>query len=146
MTKFQRRIETFMKKNMIKTFSSVLVLTLIAKVLGLLRECVFANFYGTSFEADAFFTAIKIPTQIVDLVLSSAMISTFVPVFNEIMQKDGKEKANLFANSFINIVAVIATGISIIGMVFAPQIVNLLTEFTDANTYELHFLWLSLQL
>ena len=126
-----------MKKNMIKTFSSVFILTLIAKVLGLLRDIVFANFYGTNFEATAYFTALKIPTQIVDLVLSSAIVSTFVPVFNEVLQKEGKEKANFFANKFINVVALIATGISILGMLFVPQIVKLLAGGFDAKTYEL---------
>ena len=126
-----------MKKNIIKTFSSVFIITLISKVLGLLRDIVFANFYGTGVEATAFFTALKIPTQIVDLVLSSAIVSTFVPVFNEIMQKEGKEKANVFAGNFINVIGLIATAISIIGIVFAPQIVNLLAGGFDAQTYSL---------
>lgn len=126
-----------MKKNIIKTFSSVFIITLIAKVLGLLRDIVFANFYGTGFEATAYFTAIKIPTQIVDLILSSAIVSTFVPVFNEIMQKDGKEKANLFAGNFINVITIIATVISVIGIVFAPQIVSILAGGFDTNTYNL---------
>lgn len=126
-----------MKKNIIKTFSSVFIITLIAKVLGLLRDIVFANFYGTGVEATAYFAAIKIPTQIVDLVLSSAIVSTFIPVFNEIMQKNGKEKANKFAGNFINVVTLIATGISIIGIIFAPQIVNLLAGGFDVQTYNL---------
>ena len=126
-----------MKKNIIKTFSSVFIITLIAKVLGLLRDIVFANFYGTGFEATAYFTAIKIPTQIVDLVLSSAIVSTFVPVFNEIMQKDGKDKANLFAGNFINVITLVATVISIVGIVFAPQIVNFLAGGFDIQTYNL---------
>ena len=113
-----------MKKSMLKTFSSIFIITVIAKVLGLLRDIVFAKFYGTGFEATAFVTALKIPTQIVDLVLSSAIVSTFVPVFNEIMKKDGEKKANEFANKFINMIALIATGISILGMIFAPQIIN----------------------
>ena len=81
-----------MKKNIIKTFSTVFLITFAAKVLGLLRDIVFANFYGTGFEASAYVTALKIPTQIVDLVLSSAIVSTFVPVFNEVMRKRGKRK------------------------------------------------------
>ena len=126
-----------MKKNIIKTFSSVFLITLVSKVLGLLRDIVFAGYYGTGFEATAYFTAIKIPTQIVDLILSSAIVSTFVPVFNEVMQKDGKEKANLFANNFINVIAIISAGISILGMLFAPQIVKLLAGGFDIKTYEL---------
>jgi len=123
-----------MKKNIFKTFSSVFIITLIAKALGLIRDIVFANFYGTGIEATAYFTAIKIPTQIVDLVLSSAIVSTFVPIFNDIMQKDGKEKANLFAGNFINVVTLIATLISVIGIIFAPQIVNLLAGGFDSQT------------
>ena len=119
------------KKSIIKTFSSVFLITLIAKVLGLLRDMVFSGFYGTGMDAMAYFTALKIPTQIVDLVLSSAIVSTFVPVFNDIMQKEGKEKANLFANNFI------ATGISVLGMLFAPQIVKILAGGFDTQTYEL---------
>ncbi len=126
-----------MKKNILKTFSSVFIITLISKVLGLLRDIVFANFYGTGFEATAFFTALKIPTQIVDLVLSSAIVSTFVPVFNEITQKEGKEKANHFAGNFINVIGLVATIISIIGIVFAPQIVNMLAGGFDVQTYGL---------
>ena len=126
-----------MKKNILKTFSSVFIINLISKVLGLLRDIVFANFYGTGFEATAFFTALKIPTQIVDLVLSSAIVSTFVPVFNDIMQEEGKDKANHFAGNFINVVGLIATVISLIGIVFAPHIVNLLAGGFDAQTYAL---------
>lgn len=125
------------KNNIIKTFSTVFLITLASKILGLLRDIVFANFYGTGYEASAFFTALKIPTQIVDLILSSAIVSTFVPVFNEVLKKDGKEKANLFANNFINIVTLIATIISIVGMIFAPQIVNMLAGGFDLKTYEL---------
>lgn len=124
-----------MKKNILKTFSSVFIITLIAKVLGLLRDIVFANFYGTGFEATAFFTALKIPTQIVDLILSSAIVSTFVPVFNDIMQKDGKEKANLFAGNFINIIAIASTLIAVVGIVFAPTVVKLLAGGFDEQTY-----------
>ncbi len=125
-----------MKKSIIKTLSTVFILTAISKVLGFLREVVFANIFGTSIDAAAYSAALKIPTQIVDIVLSSAIVSCFVPVFNEILQKKGKEDANKFAGNFINIVAVIATSISVLGMIFAPILVNLLTSFSP-ETYEL---------
>ena len=63
------------KNNMTKTFSMVFIITLAVKVLGLLRDIVFANFYGTGYVATAFFAAIRIPTQLVDIVLSSAIVS-----------------------------------------------------------------------
>ncbi len=125
-----------MKKNMVKTLSAVFILTAISKVLGFLRDVVFANIYGIGQEATAYQAALKIPTQIVDIVLSSAIVSCFVPIFNEVLQKDGKERANKFANNFINIVAVIATFISVLGIIFAPYIVKAFTSFSS-ETYEL---------
>ncbi len=126
-----------MKKNMMKTLSTVVIITAVSKILGLLRDVVFAQIYGDSVEATAYFAALKIPTQIVDIVLSSAIVSTFIPVFNEVLQKSGEEKANKFAGNFINIVAVIATVISIIGIIFAPLLVNLLASGFEGYTYEL---------
>ena len=125
------------KDNIKKTFSIIFVITLVVKTLGLLRDIVFAKYYGTGYVATAFFAATRIPTQLIDIILSSAIISVFVPVFNEIMQKESKEKANLFAQNFVNIVALISTVIAIFGMLFAPQVVNLLAGGFDATTYNL---------
>ena len=126
-----------MKKNIFKTFSLIFIITAVAKFLGLLRNIIFAKYYGTGYVSDAFFASIRIPTQLVDIILSSAIVSTFVPMFNKILQKEGKEKANQFANNFVNIVGIIATFISIIGIIFAPQVVKVLAGGFDEQTYNL---------
>lgn len=120
-----------------KTFSIIFVITLVVKVLGLLRDIVFAKFYGTGYVATAFFASIRIPTQLIDIILSSAIVSVFVPVFNDVLKKDGEQKANIFANNFVNIVALISTVISILGIIFAPQVVDVLAGGFDAKTYAL---------
>ena len=125
-----------MKKNIIRTLSTVFILTAISKVLGFLRDIVFANIYGLGPEATAYQAALKIPTQIVDIVLSSAIVSCFIPIFNEVLQKNGKDEANKFANNFINAVSIIASFIAIIGIIFAPYVVKVFTSFTP-STYEL---------
>ena len=126
-----------MKKNVVKTFSFIFIFTLISKVLGLLRDVFFAKYYGTGYIATAFFASIRIPTQLLDIGLGAAIASTFIPVFNEIGQKDGKEKADKFANNFINIIALISTAISIIGIIFAPQVVELLAGGFEEQTFNL---------
>lgn len=126
-----------MKKNFVKTFSTVFIITLISKILGLLRDIVFAKYYGTGYIATAYFAAIRIPTQLLDIGLSAAITSTFIPVFNEILQKDGKDNANRFAGNFINIIAVIATIISVIGIIFSEQFVNLLAGGFEEQTFNL---------
>ena len=126
-----------MKKNIIKTFAFMFSAMFLAKILGLVRNIVFANFYGTGFEATAFFTASRIPLQLLDITLGAAISSTFIPVFNEFMQKQGKERAVTFANNFLNVIIVISLILSILGMVFAGPIVNLIAPELDVQTMNL---------
>lgn len=126
-----------MKKNIIKTFAFMFSAMFLAKILGLVRNIVFANFYGTGFEATAFFTASRIPLQLLDLALGAAISSTFIPVFNEFIQKNGKERAVAFANNFLNVIIVISLVLSVLGMIFAAPIVKIIAPELDAQTMDL---------
>lgn len=126
-----------MKKNVIKTFAFMFSAMFLAKILGLVRNIVFANFYGTGFEATAFFTASRIPLQLLDLTLGAAISSTFIPVFNEYMQKQGKERAIVFANNFLNVIILISVILSILGILFAGPIVKFISPNLDYQTMEL---------
>lgn len=126
-----------MNAKIVKTFSTVVLITIFSKIIGLIRDIVFAYYFGTGYEATAFFTAIRIPTQLLDLGLSAAITATFIPVFNEVMQKKGKDNANSFASNFVNIIAIVTTLISVLGIIFAPQVVQVLAGGFDAKTFEL---------
>ena len=126
-----------MKKGIIKTFTFMFSAIFLAKVLGLVRNIVFANFYGTGFEATAFFTASRIPLQLLDMTLGVAISSTFIPIFNEYLQKDGKKRAIQFANNFLNVIIVVSLLLTILGIIFAPQIVSIIAPDLEAQTLEL---------
>ena len=82
-----------MKKNIIKTFTFMFSAMFLAKILGLVRNIIFARFYGTGIEATAFFTASRIPLQLLDITLGAAISSTFIPVFNEYLKKKREESS-----------------------------------------------------
>ena len=126
-----------MKKNLIKTFTFMFSAMFLAKILGLVRNMVFASCYGTGAEATAFFTASRIPLQLLDLTLGAAISSTFIPVFNEYIQKKGKEKAIAFANNFLNVIIIISLLLSILGIIFAGPIVKLIAPELDLETMNL---------
>lgn len=126
-----------MKKGIIKTFTFMFSAIFLAKVLGLVRNIVFANFYGTGFEATAFFTASRIPLQLLDMTLGAAISSTFIPIFNEYLQKDGKKRAIQFANNFLNVIIVVSLVLTVLGIIFAPQIVSIIAPNLDIQTLEL---------
>ena len=124
-----------MKKNIIKTFAFMFSAMFLAKILGLARNIIFAKFYGTGIEATAFFTASRIPLQLLDITLGAAISSTFIPVFNEYLKKSGKNRAIEFANNFLNVVIIITMVLTILGTIFAPSIVNIIAPNLGAETY-----------
>ncbi len=126
-----------MKKGIIKTFTFMFSAIFLAKVLGLVRNIVFANFYGTGFEATAFFTASRIPLQLLDMTLGAAISSTFIPIFNEYLQKDGKKRAIQFANNFLNVIMVVSLILTVLGIIFAPQIVSIIAPDLEVQTLNL---------
>ena len=126
-----------MKKSIIKTFTFMFSAIFLAKILGLVRNIIFASLYGTGYEATAFFTASRIPLQLLDMSLGAAISSTFIPIFNEFLQKDGKERAMRFMNNFMSIIIVISLILTLIGIAFAPQVVNLIAPNLEPNAYGL---------
>ena len=89
----------------IKMAGFMIFATLLAKVMGMYRDILFAALYGTGPEAVAYATASRIPLLFFDIALGSAISSSFIPVFNEFLQKGKRDEAIEFSNSFLNIIA-----------------------------------------
>ena len=70
-------------KLMLKT-SVVSGMTLVSRILGLVRDVVFARFFGASGETDAFFLAFKIPNFMRRLFAEGSFSLAFVPVLSEV--------------------------------------------------------------
>lgn len=103
-------------------------LTLISRVLGLIRAILTANFLGTTFIADAFMIAFKIPNLLRRLVGEGSMTAAFIPVFSDI-KKSAKGDIKIeskFLSAFYSVSLIILIFISVLGMIFSPYIVKLL--------------------
>ncbi len=111
-------------KNTIKTAGFMILATLMAKIMGMLREVLFASLYGTSGEAAAFLTASRIPLLFFDITLGAAVSSSFIPVFNEYIEKKQDEKAMRYANTFINLIVLLTGFFCIIGIVFSKPLTS----------------------
>lgn len=121
----------------LKTVSGMFVIMMAAKLLGQLREIMLAGYYGTGDGASAFLVASQIPLNFFDMVLGLAIVSAFVPVFNEYLQKDGKKIADEFAGNFVGIVLLVSIVMILFGVVFSKGIISLLATGFDAETAEL---------
>ena len=81
------------KKGGILTSAAVMgIIILASKLLGLFRDILVARFYGMSTEAIAYSAASRIPVTIFDLVIGGVVTSAFIPVFNSVLVKKGKEE------------------------------------------------------
>ena len=74
-------------KKSVKAISLVMALTLIGKLLGLLRDRLLTVNYGSGMATNAFLTASRIPRVFFDAVFASAIAASFIPVFNELAVK-----------------------------------------------------------
>lgn len=120
--------------NASRTISTVMIITLLGKVLGLLRDRLLAVYYGTGMEANAFYTASLIPRVFFDAIFASAIAACFIPVFSGYLAKQGKKEAFQFSASFITLILFLTTLLCGLGVVFSPQLVTLFASGYDAET------------
>ncbi|HYD29932.1 MAG TPA: murein biosynthesis integral membrane protein MurJ [Azospirillaceae bacterium] len=82
---------------MLRNIVSVGGLTMVSRVLGFVRDILTAALLGAGPVADAFFVAFRLPNHFRALFAEGAFNAAFVPVFTEILTKDGREPARTFA-------------------------------------------------
>lgn len=102
------------------------IATLFSRIAGLVREQTFAYLFGAGKWTDAFNVAFKIPNLLRDLFAEGAMSSAFVPTFNGILQKEGKEKAFRLTNLTLSAILIIVGLITFVGIALSPYIVQVL--------------------
>ncbi|MGH9846741.1 MAG: murein biosynthesis integral membrane protein MurJ, partial [Blastocatellia bacterium] len=99
-----------------------------SRFLGLVREQVFAAFFGSGFAMDAFRIAFRIPNLLRDLFAEGALSSAFVTTFSQTIAKRGETEAWRLANLVSNGLIVLLSLIVILGIIFAPQIVDIFID------------------
>jgi len=112
------------KENLARSAGAVSAATFGSRVLGLVREQVFAYLFGAGFYVDAFVAAFRIPNLLRDLFAEGALAAAFVPAFTKKLSTDGKEKAFHLFNVVGNALAVVLTIVVILGIVVTPWIVS----------------------
>ncbi|MDX2149241.1 MAG: murein biosynthesis integral membrane protein MurJ [Bryobacteraceae bacterium] len=111
-----------------------------SRVTGLLREIMLARLFGAGAAYDAFLLAFRIPNLTRDLFAEGALSSAFVPTFTRYLTTRTKEEAAQLSNLVASAIILIVGILCLLGVVFAPQIVNLFAPVwleTDPAKFEL---------
>ena len=114
-----------MSKALLRSGFIVSAMTLISRVLGLVRDVVIANLMGAGAAADVFFFANKIPNFLRRLFAEGAFAQAFVPVLTE--YKQGKElpEQQLLIARVSGTLGTIVTVVTIFGVVASPVVAAL---------------------
>jgi putative peptidoglycan lipid II flippase len=99
------------------------VAVMASRVLGLVRDQVFAIFFGAGFHYDAFLTAFRIPNLLRDLFAEGALSSAFVATFTQVLEKKGDQEARRLSNRLATLIIIVISIISVVAWFQAPAIV-----------------------
>ena len=119
--------------NTIRTSANVSAAILASRVLGVVRDSVFARIFGVSALTDAYVAAFRIPNLLRDLFAEGALSSAFVPTFSDALAKGGRERAYRLGNLVLGALLLITGTLSLAGLVWADQIVSLITRGFGGN-------------
>ena len=97
----------------------------ISRILGLVREQVFAALFGASNATDAYQIAFRIPNLLRDLFAEGAMSAALVPTFIKVQKDEGAQRGWQLATRVFVVLAIFVSLIAITLIVFADPIVGL---------------------
>jgi putative peptidoglycan lipid II flippase len=102
-----------------------------SRVLGLVREQVFAALFGGGLLMDAFTIAFRIPNLLRDLFAEGALSTAFITVFSRTITLEGDAAAFRLGNKITTLALVALSGITVLGIIFAPWLISVLAPGFD---------------
>jgi putative peptidoglycan lipid II flippase len=100
-------------------------MTMLSRVLGLIRDIVFARFIGAEGSADAFYVAFKIPNFLRRLFAEGAFAQAFVPVLGEYRENGGKAAAKELIDRVSAVLGSVVLLLTILVVVASPVFTSL---------------------
>lgn len=120
----------------LKAASSVGAAVLLSRVLGLVREQVFAYFFGAGLATDVFNVAFRIPNLLRNLFAEGAMSASLIPVFTSTRIHEGEARAWQVAGRVFRVLALVGGGIALVGILGAGPLVRLYAPAFAADHFK----------
>lgn len=123
------------KGQILRSASVVALVTVISRICGYLRDQRIALLLGTSPAADSFILAFRIPALVRRLTAEGALGASFIPIFTGYLRDQPRKEAWEFAQKvFWDLTLVLAT-LTVLGVLFSRQIIDLFTIFGASGTH-----------
>ena len=110
---------------------------MVTRVLGFVRERVFAQYLGDSAAAGAFRAALRIPNVIRNLLGEGTLAASFIPVYAGMVQRGETEDARRLAGVIVSLLVLVTAAATLVGVVLAPVITDFAAPGFDGATRQL---------
>ena len=97
---------------------------LISRIVGLIRQRIFAYYFGTSGAGDAFSAAFRIPNFLQNVFGEGALSASFIPVYAKLLAQDDEREARHVANAVFGLLALVTSLIVLVGVLTTPYFVT----------------------
>ncbi|MHB9154411.1 MAG: murein biosynthesis integral membrane protein MurJ [Endomicrobiales bacterium] len=111
--------------------------TTLSRVLGYFRDMLVAHAFGAGFFADAFYAAYRIPNLMRRLLGEGSLSASFIPVLSRYSLTKSKEETQELLNVVFTALAVVLSVLTVLGIVFSPQLVHLIAYGFTADPEKL---------
>ncbi|MGH9740485.1 MAG: murein biosynthesis integral membrane protein MurJ [Candidatus Acidiferrales bacterium] len=106
----------------------------LSRIAGLVRESVFAHYFGSSDAADAFKAAFRIPNLLQTLFGEGVLSASFIPVYARLLAEQDEEEAQRTAGAVAGLLALTTSIIVVIGVLLTPYLIDAIAPgFTGAK-------------
>ncbi|MBE6625247.1 MAG: murein biosynthesis integral membrane protein MurJ [Ruminococcaceae bacterium] len=115
--------------------SSVAVMTIIivSKLIGIMRDMVLANYFGTTNISDAYIIASTVPTLLF-FFIGHSLSTAYIPMYNKVKVAGGEKSAQKYSNNLLTAALIIATIIVVVLLAFPTATVKLFAIGFDEET------------
>ncbi|MBM37519.1 MAG: murein biosynthesis integral membrane protein MurJ [Woeseia sp.] len=136
--------DSIVDAKLIRKTSVVSGMTLISRVLGLLRDVVFARYFGAKIVMDAFLVANRIPNMLRRFFAEGAFSAGFVSVMARYRENHNHDEARVFVDSITGTFAFVLFVVTLIGVIAAPLLVLIVAPgfVSDGGDFDLAALML----
>ena len=125
--------------NLLKATGTIGGLTLASRVLGLVRDSLFARYVGAGFASDAFLVAFRLPNMFRALFAEGAFASAFIPMFNQkVADPDGRGLPDglKFAEQALAVLLPVLLAMTVLLEVFAWPVTLILSGRFNGVTHD----------
>ncbi|HRX43340.1 MAG TPA: DUF2837 family protein, partial [Clostridia bacterium] len=114
----------------------LLVIIVVSKLTGFVRDMLLAGKFGSGAETDAYFIAITAST-ILFAIIAGALNTIIIPLMSDIRENQGREKELVYVNNMVSIVILFTAALTLLGYFIAPFMIRILASGFRGETFDL---------